>query len=50
MEEAKRGFIAPIIVNEDFIVIDGQSRLKHAEYAKVPIKYMVVEGLTEKTS
>lgn len=48
MEEAKRGFIAPIIVNEDFIVIDGQSRLKHAEYAKVPIKYMVVEGLTEK--
>lgn len=48
MEEAKRGFIAPIIVNEDFVVIDGQSRLKHAEYAKVSIKYIVVEGLTEK--
>ncbi|MBC2966016.1 hypothetical protein ACUW9V_000882 [Staphylococcus epidermidis] len=48
MDEAKRGFIAPVIVNEDFVVIDGQSRLKHAEYAQVPIKYMVVEGLTEK--
>ncbi|MBE7356687.1 hypothetical protein INS17_09075 [Staphylococcus haemolyticus] len=48
MDEAKQGFIAPIIVNEDFMVIDGQSRLKHAEYAKVPIKYMVVQGLTEK--
>ncbi|MGW5464706.1 ParB N-terminal domain-containing protein [Staphylococcus warneri] len=47
MDEAKRGFIAPIIVNEDFIVIDGQSRLKHAEYANAPIKYMVVPGLTE---
>lgn len=48
MDEAKRGFIAPIIVNEKFVVIDGQSRLKHAEYAQVPIKYMVVDGLTEK--
>lgn len=45
LEQAHEGFIAPVIVNEDMVVIDGQNRLHHAKMAEVPIKYMVVEGL-----
>lgn len=43
--EAQRGFIAPIIVNEKLVVIDGQNRLYHAKMAKVPVEYIVKDGL-----
>lgn len=32
---------APIVVNKDMELIDGQNRLKAAEIAKVPVRYMV---------
>ena len=47
-EEAKKGFIAPIVVDKNMIVIDGQSRLFHARKAEVPIKFFVDENISEK--
>lgn len=47
LEQAKEGFISPIIVNEYMVVIDGQHRLEHAKKAGVPIEYIVKPGLTE---
>jgi len=47
LEQAVEGFISPIVVNEEMIVIDGQNRLLHAKEAKVPIEYIIKEGLDE---
>lgn len=47
IEQAKEGLINPIIVNEDFIVIDGQHRLAAAKAVDVPIEYIVKPGLNE---
>ncbi|MDU4964828.1 ParB N-terminal domain-containing protein [Staphylococcus epidermidis] len=47
LEQAKEGFISPIIVNEYMVVIDGQHRLEHAKKAGVPIEYIIKPGLTE---
>lgn len=47
LAQAKRGFISPIIVNENLMVIDGQHRLKASEQIGVPITYIVINGLTE---
>lgn len=47
INQAKQGLISPIIINEDFIVIDGQHRLRAAQEAKVPVEYIVKPGLGE---
>lgn len=47
LEQAKQGFVSPIIVNEEMIVIDGQNRLLHAKEVGVPVEYIIKEGLTE---
>lgn len=47
LEQAKEGFIAPIIVNESFVVIDGQHRLAASREVGVPVKYIVIPGLDE---
>ena len=47
LEQAKEGFISPIIVNEYMVVIDGQHRLEHAKKAGVPIEYIIKPGLNE---
>lgn len=47
LKQAEEGFIAPIIVNEKMIVIDGQNRLLHSKEAGVPVEYIIKEGLTE---
>jgi len=36
--------IAPIIVNEDYQVIDGQHRLEASKRLKLPIRYIVANG------
>ncbi|WP_433912313.1 hypothetical protein [Staphylococcus sp. LKG3-3] len=46
-EQAKQGYLIPILVNENYEVIDGQHRLYHAKLADVGIKYIVNEGLTK---
>lgn len=45
-EEALKGFIAPIVVDKNMTVIDGQNRLYHAKMAEVPIKYFVDPNAT----
>lgn len=45
-EEAEKGFIAPIVVDKDMTVIDGQNRLYHAKMAGVSIKYFVDPTVT----
>lgn len=47
LEQAREGFISPIIVNEYMVVIDGQHRLAHAKKAGVPIEYIIKPGLDE---
>ena len=48
IEEAEKGqLVAPIIVNENFTVIDGQHRLKAAMEAGAPIEYVVKPGLNK---
>lgn len=47
IDQAKQGLIAPIIVNENYVVIDGQHRLAAAKEAKVPIEYIVKSGLNK---
>lgn len=47
LEQAIEGFISPIVVNEEMIVIDGQNRLLHAKEAGVPIEYIIKGGLNE---
>lgn len=47
IEQAKEGFIAPIIVNENFLVIDGQHRLVASEKIGVPVSYIIIPGLNE---
>ena len=39
--------VEPIIVNEEYGVIDGQHRLKYASENNLPIYYMVIPGLTK---
>lgn len=48
IEQAKEGLINPIIVNEYYVVIDGQHRLTAAKKAGVPIEYIIKPGLDEK--
>jgi len=48
IEQAKEGFIAPIIVNENMVVIDGQHRLEASKRVGVPIEYIVKAGLGDK--
>ena len=38
---------APIVVNKNMELIDGQNRLRAAEIAKIPIRYMVEEKAIE---
>ncbi|WP_143462792.1 ParB N-terminal domain-containing protein [Levilactobacillus enshiensis] len=45
VNQAKVGLISPIIVNEDYVVIDGQHRLAAAKKAGVPIEYIIKPGL-----
>lgn len=45
-EEALKGFIAPIVVDKNMTVIDGQNRLYHAKIAKVPIKFFIDPNAT----
>ncbi|MDV3051897.1 ParB N-terminal domain-containing protein [Staphylococcus ureilyticus] len=47
LEQAKEGFISPIIVNEHMVVIDGQHRVEHARKAGVPVEYIIKPGLNE---
>jgi len=47
LEQAKEGFIAPIVVNENFVVIDGQHRLEASKKIGVPVTYIVMPGLDE---
>lgn len=47
LEQARQGFIAPIIVNENNIVIDGQHRLEASKKVGVPVSYIIVPGLDE---
>ncbi|MGC7665138.1 hypothetical protein ACXXGX_08520 [Staphylococcus epidermidis] len=47
LEQAKEGFVSPVIVNEYMVVIDGQHRLEHAKKAGVPIEYIIKPGLNE---
>lgn len=47
IEQAKEGIVAPIIVNENLMVIDGQHRLKASEKVGASIQYIIKEGLTE---
>lgn len=43
----KVGYIpAPIIVNENMEIIDGQARYTYCSEAREPISYFVIEGLT----
>lgn len=37
---------APILVNENFFVVDGQHRLKAAEELQLPVSYIVRKGIT----
>ncbi|WP_373879869.1 ParB N-terminal domain-containing protein [Levilactobacillus brevis] len=45
VQQAKEGLISPIIVNENFVVIDGQHRLAAAKEAGEPIEYIIKPGL-----
>ncbi|MDK9870042.1 ParB N-terminal domain-containing protein [Staphylococcus equorum] len=47
LEQAKEGFISPVIVNEHMVVIDGQHRVEHARKAGVPVEYIIKNGLGE---
>ncbi len=38
------GFLTPILVNKEFIIIDGQHRFSVARDLKIPIKYIVLEN------
>lgn len=45
LEQAERGFISPIIVNENMVVIDGQHRLEASKRVGVPVTYVIINGL-----
>lgn len=47
LEQAKQGFISPIIVNENMVVIDGQHRLEASKKVGVPVEYIIKQGLDE---
>lgn len=47
LEQAKQGFLAPIIVNENLVVIDGQHRLEASRMENKPIKYIIISGLNK---
>ena len=47
LEQAEQGFISPIIVNENFVVIDGQHRLEASRRMNVPVQYIIVKGLNK---
>lgn len=47
LAQAQEGLISPIIVNENFVVIDGQHRFTAAKQVGVPIEYIVKPGLGE---
>lgn len=45
LNQAELGFISPIIVNENFIVIDGQHRLTACQQLGIPVEYIIKPGL-----
>lgn len=45
IDQAKEGLISPLVVNENFVVIDGQHRLAAAKEAGVPVEYIIKPGL-----
>jgi len=45
LKQAKEGFIAPIVVNENLVVIDGQHRLEASKMVEVPVQYIITKGL-----
>src|SRR5690625_2430380 len=47
LEQAREGFISPIIVNENMVVIDGQHRLEASKKEGVPVEYIIKPGLDE---
>lgn len=47
VQQAEEGFIAPIVVNEKMVVIDGQHRLKASEIVGAPVEYIIKDGLSE---
>ncbi|HIA3653708.1 TPA: ParB N-terminal domain-containing protein [Enterococcus faecium] len=47
LQQAKEGFLSPIIVNENLMVIDGQHRLKASEQVGVPVEFIIKPGLNE---
>lgn len=46
LEQAKEGIVAPIILNGEMIVIDGQNRLHHSMIVGAPVRYLIDESLT----
>lgn len=38
------GFLTPILVNQQFVIIDGQHRFSVSRDLKIPIKYIIVEN------
>lgn len=47
LEQAKQGFISPIIVNKNMTVIDGQHRLSACQQLGLPVEYIIKQGLNE---
>lgn len=45
LKQAREGFINPIVVNENMVVIDGQHRVHHARIEDVSIEYIIKPGL-----
>lgn len=45
IKQAEEGFVAPIIVNENYTVIDGQHRLEASKKVGVPVEFIVKPGL-----
>lgn len=41
---AEKPLVTPIVVNEDFLVVDGQHRLQALKELGLPVNYLVLEG------
>lgn len=47
LNQAELGFVSPIIVNENLIVIDGQHRLTACKQLGIPVEYIIKPNLGE---
>ncbi|HFR4576628.1 TPA: ParB N-terminal domain-containing protein [Streptococcus suis] len=47
LNQAEQGFISPIVVNENLIVIDGQHRLTACKQLGIPVEYIIKSGLND---